>query len=144
MLHQLRPDGLDELGFVVALQELVNNWRERHQNIDVEADFNGDFQRIDETVQLTLYRVMQECLTNISRHSRARQGWVSLTENEQAIKLEIADNGQGFDLQQHSYRFGLAGMKERVDSVHGEFVIKTALNEGVTIDVSIPKQGGFT
>ena len=144
MLHQLRPDGLDELGFVVALQELVNNWRERHQNIDVEADFNGDFQRIDETVQLTLYRVMQECLTNISRHSRARQVWVSLTENEQAIKLEIADNGQGFDLQQHSYRFGLAGMKERVDSVHGEFVIKTALNEGVTIDVSIPKQGGFT
>lgn len=144
MLHQLRPDGLDELGFVVALQELVNNWQERHQNIDVEANFDGEFKRIDETVQLTLYRVMQECLTNISRHSRARQVWLSLTENEQAIKLEIADNGQGFDLQQHSYRFGLAGMKERVDSVHGEFLLKTTLNEGVTIEVKIPKLGGYT
>ncbi len=143
MLHQLRPDGLDELGFEVAFQELVNNWQERHQNIDVEARFDGKFQRIDESVQLTLYRVMQECLTNISRHSQARQVWISLSENEHAIQLEIADNGQGFDIQQRSHRFGLAGMKERVDSVDGVFLIKTALNEGVTIDVTIPKQGGL-
>lgn len=143
MLHQLRPDGLDELGFEVAFQELVNNWQERHQNIDVEARFECKFQRIDESVQLTLYRVMQECLTNISRHSQARQVWISLSENEHAIQLEIADNGQGFDIQQRSHRFGLAGMKERVDSVDGVFLIKTALNEGVTIDVTIPKQGGL-
>lgn len=144
MLHQLRPDGLDELGFVVALQELVNNWQERHHNIDVEAHFEGEFKTIDETVQLTLYRVMQECLTNISRHSKARQVWVSLTEKNNIIQLEIADNGQGFDVQQYSHRFGLAGMKERVDSVQGELLIKTTLNEGVTIEVTIPKQGGLT
>lgn len=144
MLHQLRPDGLDELGFVVALQELVNNWQERHHNIDVEAHFEGEFKTIDETVQLTLYRVMQECLTNISRHSKARQVWVSLTEKDNIIQLEIADNGQGFDVQQYSHRFGLAGMKERVDSVQGELLIKTTLNEGVTIEVTIPKQGGLT
>lgn len=144
MLHQLRPDGLDELGFVVALQELVNNWQERHHNIDVEAHFEGEFKTIDEAVQLTLYRVMQECLTNISRHSKARQVWVSLTEKDNIIQLEIADNGQGFDVQQYSHRFGLAGMKERVDSVQGELLIKTTLNEGVTIEVTIPKQGGLT
>lgn len=144
MLHQLRPDGLDELGFLIALQELVNNWQERHHNIEVETQFDGKFQNIDETVQLTLYRVMQECLTNISRHSQARQVWVTLTENEQAIHLEVADNGQGFDVQQYSHRFGLAGMKERVDSVQGVFLIKTTLNEGVAIDVTIPKQGGLT
>jgi len=144
MLQQLRPDGLDELGFVVALQELVNNWQERHHNIDVEAHFEGEFKTIDEAVQLTLYRVMQECLTNISRHSKARQVWLSLTEKNNIIQLEIADNGQGFDVQQYSHRFGLAGMKERVDSVQGELLIKTTLNEGVTIEVTIPKQGGHT
>jgi len=144
MLHQLRPDGLDELGFVVALQELVNNWQERHQYIDVEAHVDGEFKAIDEAVQLTLYRVMQECLTNISRHSKARQVWVSLTEKDNTIQLEIADNGQGFDVQQYSHRFGLAGMKERVDSVQGELLIKTTLNEGVTIEVTIPKQGALT
>ncbi|WP_438971557.1 histidine kinase [Methylophaga sp.] len=144
MLRQLRPDGLDELGFVIALQELVNNWKERHQNIDVEVHFDGDFKVIDEAVQLTLYRVMQECLTNISRHSKARQVWISLTEKNKNIQLEVIDNGQGFDLQQHRHRFGLAGMKERVDSVQGKLIIKASLNEGVTIDVTIPKQGGLT
>lgn len=144
MLRQLRPDGLDELGFVIALQELVNNWKERHQNIDVEVHFDGDFKVIDEAVQLTLYRVMQECLTNISRHSKARQVWISLTEKNKNIQLEVIDNGQGFDLQQHRHRFGLAGMKERVDSVQGKLIINASLNEGVTIDVTIPKQGGLT
>ena len=57
------------------------------------------------------------------------------------IHLTVSDNGKGFDPKQHTQRFGLAGMKERLDSVGGTFEISSNLNQGVTIDVTVPKQG---
>jgi two-component system sensor histidine kinase UhpB len=141
MLQRLRPGGLDELGFIAAMQELVDSWRERHPNIEVEYQFDGEFSSLEENAQLTLYRVIQECLTNISRHSKAKQAWIILKEEKRAIHLTVSDNGKGFEPSQHTQRFGLAGMKERLDSVGGTFDITSNLNQGVTIDVTVPKQG---
>lgn len=141
MLQRLRPGGLDELGFIAAMQELVDSWRERHPNIEMEYHFDGEFSCLEENAQLTLYRVIQECLTNISRHSKANQAWIVLKEEKQMIHLTVSDNGKGFDPKQHTQRFGLAGMKERLDSVGGTFEISSNLNQGVTIDVTVPKQG---
>jgi two-component system sensor histidine kinase UhpB len=141
MLHRLRPGGLDEIGFMAAVQDLVNSWQERHDKINVSTRIDGDFSNLDENEQLTLYRVLQECLTNISRHSHANQVDISLLEDRKHWLLSVRDNGQGFDLGRHPQRFGLAGMHERVDSIGGQLEISSQYHQGVTVEVTLIKQG---
>lgn len=142
MLKRLRPGGLDELSFVDALQELVNSWQRRHTQIDLSYQLRGEFCLNDETIQLTLYRVLQECLTNISRHAGATEVTVRLDECESAYKLEVMDNGIGFDVVQQVSSFGISGMQQRVDSVNGRMEIEARPGDGVTVRVSIPRRGG--
>lgn len=141
MLHKLRPGGLDGERFVEALQDLINNWQERHQKVDVSCRFSGHFNALADDVQLTLYRVMQECLTNISRHSAATKVSIDVEEDQHVIQMTIADNGRGFEPGKKHRRFGLAGMQERVDSINGKLTINAAINKGVEIQVQISKQG---
>jgi two-component system sensor histidine kinase UhpB len=141
MLKRLRPGGLDELSFIDALQELINSWQQRHTRTDLRYQIQGEFHLDDETIQLTLYRVLQECLTNISRHSGATEVSVKLAQSETAYSLEVMDNGKGFDVLQQSAGFGISGMQQRIDSVNGEMDIDTKPRQGVSIKISIPKQG---
>lgn len=141
MLHKLRPGGLDGESFVEALQELLNHWQERHQNTELHHRFTGKFSALADDVQLTLYRVLQECLTNISRHAAASEVWVELAEDDSGIRMIVRDNGRGFEPGKKNRRFGLAGMQERVDSINGNLSISAAVNEGVEIQVQISKQG---
>jgi two-component system sensor histidine kinase UhpB len=141
MLHKLRPGGLDELGFVAALQELVDAWQVRHENVVVETTIDGEFAGLAESVQLTLYRVLQECLTNISRHSRANQVNIVVMDKPHQLMLSVSDNGQGFQLDRQPQRFGLAGIRERVDGIDGQLEIITGEQQGVRVEVVIPKQG---
>lgn len=141
LLKRLRPGGLDELSFVEALQELVNAWQERQPRSGLRFQIQGDFNLSDESIQLTLYRALQECLTNISRHSGATQVRVILGESETAYWLEVADNGKGFDRVEQRSGFGISGMQQRVESVDGKLEIDARPGEGTTINVNIPKQG---
>jgi two-component system sensor histidine kinase UhpB len=141
MLHRLRPGGLDELGFVAALQELVDSWRLRHQSVNVTITIDGEFAGLAEPVQLTLYRVLQECLTNISRHARASHVDITLLDKPEQLLLSVSDNGQGFQMERHPQRFGLAGIRERVDSIDGQLEIITGDKQGVRVEVVIPRQG---
>jgi two-component system, NarL family, sensor histidine kinase UhpB len=141
MLHRLRPGGLDEIGFLAAVQDLINSWQERHDNINVFTRIEGDFSSLDENEQLTLYRVLQECLTNISRHAQADRVDITLIEAPKHRLLSVKDNGQGFDTKRHPQRFGLAGMRERVDSIGGKFEITSEYQQGVTVEVTLEKQG---
>jgi two-component system sensor histidine kinase UhpB len=142
MLKRLRPGGLDELSFVDALQELINSWRQRHSKTAINYQIQDDFHLEDETIQLTLYRVLQECLTNISRHSNATEVRIKLTEKSKIYLLEVVDNGIGFDVTRHGSSFGMSGMQQRVESVNGQMDIDSRPNAGVVIKVTIPKQGG--
>jgi two-component system sensor histidine kinase UhpB len=139
MLQRLRPGGLDDLSFLDALHVLMSNWQERHSEIDFHYRLSGDFLLLPETVQLTLYRVIQESLTNISRHAQAKQVNVELIEQVTTIKLIISDDGCGFDLAESFYGFGLAGMKERIKGLNGNFDIQTGLSQGVLLNMTIPK-----
>ncbi|MES9848797.1 MAG: ATP-binding protein, partial [Candidatus Thiodiazotropha sp.] len=80
-------------------------------------------------------------LTNISRHSKAAGIRIELEECTATYKLEVADNGEGFDMSEQRQGFGLSGMQQRVNSVNGEIDIISRPGEGVIIRVSIPKQG---
>lgn len=121
------------------MQDLINSWQSRHGNIDVFTRIEGDFSTLDEDEQLTLYRVLQECLTNISRHAQANKVEVALIDAPDHRLLSVKDNGQGFDTRRHPQRFGLAGMRERVDSIGGKFEITSEYQQGVTVTVTLKK-----
>ena len=138
MLHQLRPSGLDELGLKPALEELVSAWSHRQKAIKIDFNVTGDFSTVNDIVLLTIYRVIQECLTNISRYAKANSIVIKVVKENEFIHLAVSDNGVGFSDSHKPSGFGLAGMHERVDSLGGEVVIKTESDKGVSITATIP------
>ena len=138
ILQRLRPTGLDELGLEAALQELVSGWNQRHRGITVNYNIEGMFGDYDEVVLITIYRIIQECLTNVARHAQAKNVHVFLTQQKQKIILSVSDDGQGFDLSKKPSGFGLAGMRERVESLAGKLEIITSPDKGTSINIELP------
>ena len=138
MLHRLRPSGLDELGLKAAIKELIGSWQQRNPDIHIKLDFSGDLSQLDETILLTVYRLIQECLTNIYRHAQAKHVQINIQCKQDELTVSIKDDGQGFEPNQMVHGFGLAGMKERVAALNGKFHIHTAPGQGVHIQVVLP------
>jgi signal transduction histidine kinase len=142
MMRQLRPAILDEFGLISALQDMIDDWNSRHEDVFCYFEFNGKFDELGEEVNISIYRVIQESLTNIIKHAQATDVTVCLqrVKNDPAytfgVKLLIKDNGIGFD-ETNQRGLGLLGMRERAESLKGSFTIKSAINEGVEITVSI-------
>ncbi|MDD2832904.1 MAG: histidine kinase [Methylotenera sp.] len=138
ILQNLRPGSLDQLGLGAALKDLIDSWR--HRNAEVEVDFAsaGNFTGVDETVAIAIYRIVQECLTNISRHSAATMVEIKIHRNSDRLDLMVYDNGVGFDVHESSGGFGLAGMRERVQGLNGHFEMETSKGVGVLIKVTLP------
>jgi two-component system sensor histidine kinase UhpB len=142
MMRQLRPAILDEFGLISALQDMIDDWNSRHEDVFCYFEFNGKFDELGEEVNISIYRVIQESLTNIIKHAQATDVTVCLqrVKNDPAytfgVKLLIKDNGIGFDETNHR-GLGLLGMRERVEALKGSFAMKSATNEGVEILVSL-------
>ncbi len=147
MMRQLRPAILDEFGLILALQDMIDDWNSRHEDVFCHFEFKGKFDELGEEVNISIYRVIQESLTNIVKHAQATDVTVCLNrmeldrvENDPSynfgIKLLIKDNGIGFD-ETTPRGLGLLGMRERVEALEGSFTIKSATNEGVEIIVSL-------
>lgn len=149
MLDQLRPPGLSELGLEAALQSLVVNWRGAREDLALTLESSGDLALLDEAVALTAYRVVQESLTNIYRHSSATWAKVSVSlarppaidgkpaEEADRLRIVIEDNGIGFS-SEGGKGLGLLGMTERVKALDGEISIAERTNGGTRIDVGLP------
>lgn len=140
LLERLRPRVLDELGTELALAELIHHWKQRNRNITVRYQPDNHLNITDESVAITAYRVVQECLTNIAKHAQATQVSIDVAQDEHNLMLTIADNGKSFDTNQVSTGFGLAGMKERVEGLFGSMHIASSPQQGTTIRVTLPKQ----
>ena len=138
MLQRLRPSDLDELGLETALRELVSQWLERNPSTVVDIQVIGDFDLLDDTLLITIYRLVQEGLTNITRHSKAKHVVLHVKKEKNIISMIIKDDGQGFSPSNNTTGFGLAGMRERVEGFSGKFGIKTALNQGVLLTIELP------
>jgi two-component system, NarL family, sensor histidine kinase UhpB len=143
IIGRLRPIGLDELGLVAAIEHCVDQWRRRLPAIRFVVTVRGDFNLLDESLTLTLYRVIQEGLTNIYKHAEARQVDITLEQirsdrtNMDEILLTITDNGRGSDTAAESARFGLKGMRERVEMAGGTFQFESALGLGSSVEVRL-------
>lgn len=138
---ELRPPALDDLGLIAAMSKYLDQIRERH-SITIESDYYGDG-IIEKETALALYRIMQESLTNVIKHSHADKIQVVLQQDERQVKLIIRDNGKGFhqdalDQAQRENRIGIYGMMERAELFGGNMEISSNPGNGTSIVVVIP------
>jgi signal transduction histidine kinase len=140
LVYTLRPAQLDDLGLVPALNSLIEN-EFRPKGLQVTFDVGGKPRRLDALIETVLFRVAQEALTNVSRHAMTKLATVQLEYSGEKVKLAIRDSGRGFDPYEplHPPRgWGLAGMRERIEAVDGNFSLSAAPHKGTTIEVVIP------
>ncbi len=143
---ELRPTTLDDLGLHATLSNCVEDWARRNQN-KVSADFRSigfaeQGQRLSPEIEATLYRVVQEALTNVFKHAKAKNVSVILDRRPDSVRLIIEDDGAGFEVEApvnvhaRDHRLGLTSMLERIELVGG--TLKIDSDAGTTIVVNIP------
>jgi signal transduction histidine kinase len=138
VLSGLRPPILDEQGIASAIAYLIEEIC-RPGGIDVEYAHNLPTQRLEPLVEGTLFRIAQESLNNILRHSGASRAKIELRANAQRVQLVISDQGRGFDPAAVSDdHFGLAGIRKRAELAGGRAEITSAAGEGTTLLVELP------
>jgi len=139
----LRPSELDALGLVPAVRSLCREFQEKTK-LSLAFDLDLSSKRLSDVVELTLYRIIQEALNNIEKHSEASHATLRLKENSSCLKLTIHDNGRGFDPALEKIRapreagMGLLNMRERTASLGGAFSIHSTRENGTEIAVRIP------
>ena len=135
----LRPSVLDDFGLVSALE-----WQCREfQNLNgIRCTFTYEFEDkgLNADIATELFRIAQESLTNVMRHSKADTVLVNLTEDDKYIFLTVKDNGIGFDTEKKKNTLGLIGLRERAISVGGQLIINSNSGEGTTVFVTISKR----
>lgn len=142
MVYDLRPAHLDDLGLLPALQFLADKDGPR-LGLQIQFKTDGEPRRIDSLAETVLFRVAQESITNIARHAKTKRACVCINYFPREVSLEVSDEGMGFDPEEKFSAprgWGLAGMKERAESVGGSFQVRSEAGRGTTIRVNIPIQ----
>ena len=156
MIRRLRPIGLDEFGLPSALEHCVDGWRERLPEASFSVTIEGDFSGLSDALTITLYRLVQEGLTNVSKFARrsrvelfmVRAPREALGEGGAANQIDeivvtMADDGPGTDLTQPRSGLGLIGMRERVEALGGEFHVASEPQGGFLFCARVPAHAGL-
>ncbi|MGB1800943.1 MAG: histidine kinase [Gammaproteobacteria bacterium] len=142
MMQRLRPSVLDELGLIKALQNMIDDWNERQDDVFCHFAFSDIPPDLSESLKISLFRIVQESLTNVLKHSSANTVSISMkkeiTQGVSNINLIIEDDGVGLDLGKTMTGLGLPGMKERVEMNQGTIEIKNKQDNGLKIEVLVP------
>ncbi len=136
LIQEIHPVALKEKGLATMLREYAFEWENRN-NASIELAITNEGPILLATEQ-TLYRVVQEGLANVARHSRASAVSIRLAYNQDTVDLEISDNGCGFDMQKKPNGMGLRSIRERVESVGGAFVIASEPGRGTELSIQVP------
>jgi two-component system sensor histidine kinase UhpB len=134
--QELRPEALDHLGLASALNNLARSFA-RRTSIEVERQVETRLPRLDPNVELVLYRVAQESLTNVARHSEATHALLTLSRDGDGVVLRVSDNGRGFGTA-HQEGGGLRGIRENALIVGGALAIKPSSAGGVEVRLEVP------
>jgi two-component system sensor histidine kinase UhpB len=138
LLKQLRPHILDELGLEHAIRQLIQEMRFTEQGIQVGLNIGVDPQKLDDTTSVTLFRIVQELLNNVSKHAKARNVNISLFPGSDMV-LEVKDDGIGLPEDWRIRGQGIKGLTERVSALGGSLKLTTSSNPGGTrIIVNLP------
>jgi signal transduction histidine kinase len=142
LITDLRPAALDELGVQAAVEGLAE--RTSRHGIEVDVSVELAYEQGRETtrplaeLETALYRIVQEALTNATKHGRAKRAVVEIREDADAVHLSVRDDGDGFDPASDTDGFGLMGMRERVELLGGELRIESSPGSGVLVVASVP------
>lgn len=142
LAYNLRPPMLDILGLPAALREYFSQCT-KSNSVKIEFSENLKDGKLNEEVEITLYRIVQEALYNITKHSMAGSVKVNLILAGKELHLRIEDDGKGFDVQEyydkpHIDKMGLRGIKERVDILKGNFAVESMAGKGTRLLVTLP------
>jgi two-component system sensor histidine kinase UhpB len=145
ILERLRPVGLAELGLREALGALVRLWRESRPDVAIATDISPALATSGETADLTIYRIVQEALTNVFRHADASTVNVTIAPAGQRggrayTIVRVCDDGRGLGAN-HKLGFGLVGMRERLRALGGTLDI-ASVGKGVTVEAMVPADAG--
>jgi len=145
MLGRLKLGVLSELGLEEGLVDLIKTWQLRHPKIKLQYDLHlRSLPKVSETISVSTYRIVQECLTNISRHARAKHVAIQIkyeakNKLNRFIDINIQDDGVGFS-KPHRDGFGLLGIKERIYEIHGKINIISKPKLGTALSIQLPLQ----
>jgi two-component system sensor histidine kinase DegS len=139
----LRPSTLDHLGLVPSLRALAERTTDEAA-IPTRFGVSGEPMRLDKQAEIAIFRIVQEALTNVRRHSNATAAWVKLDFRRDALRLEIGDNGEGFNAKGRMARLaseghlGLLGIRERLTSLGGNLRLQSRPGQGTLLNMTIP------
>ena len=142
IIANLRPTALDDLGLAAALSLEVEHLREDGYQVHYEENLRD--QRLPDSLEIALFRIAQEALTNMRKHAQTRRVRIRLGRSDNEAYLQIQDYGRGFDPVRVSAgsgpgeRVGLAGMRERIGMLGGELEIHSRPDAGTSISVTVP------
>jgi NarL family two-component system sensor histidine kinase LiaS len=136
LIFELRPPALDSQGLAPTLEVYAADWS-RQNKIGYELRLKGE-RSLPLEIEQDLFRIVQEALANVARHSLAGNVEISLLFNLDHLILTISDDGQGFDPKSQSTGFGLRSMKQRAEALGGRFAIDSAPDRGATLTCSVP------
>jgi PAS domain S-box-containing protein len=152
IMHRLRPDILDSLGFEATINSCIDNSHLERTGVNCNLRILGNIEDLDEIVQVTVYRIIQECLTNISKYAMASNIDIVIERQEKdpvrsshvnRLVIRVIDDGVGMDMDddlkstQSETRMGLQGIKERTTALGGELIIESSPGNGVKITAII-------
>lgn len=136
--HQMMPYALKELGLIDAIEDLCNKLLPA-ANINYEIEVVGDLKnRFPEIIEITIYRVLQELLNNLIKHSGASQMNITFTLRNKFFTIIMEDNGKGFETNKKSSGIGISNMKSRISSLNGEMKIESEIGQGTMFIIKIP------
>ena len=134
----LRPPIIDEQGVVPAIRDMLDEQRARGK-IEIEFVVDVRFRRLDPFLEGMIYRIVQEAVTNIIRHSQAKRARAEISEGDKEVRIEVRDWGIGFVPSQVSEdRFGLQGIRKRVELLGGRIEIDSTPGQGTRVFVALP------
>jgi hypothetical protein len=144
IVRQLRPSALDNLGLRETLEEAVSALQSHHPEIELRLETRGELDRLGEALNINAYRIVQECLTNVLRHAGARHAEVLVARVADhagdRIEIEVRDDGRGINGSGDDAmpRYGILGMRERVQALRGTFALSSEPGKGVSVKVVLP------
>ena len=137
LAQDLRPPMLDALGINQAITNYCDEFSQR-MNIPVNVQIEETLNSVSDLHSIVLYRVLQEALTNITKHAQATEVWVELASEEGTLNLTVQDNGQGMRRDESSDGIGILGMKERLALIGGELILQSTPGNGTILTARLP------
>lgn len=148
IIFDLRPVSVEDLGLVMSLRRYLDDFKKK-TDIRGEVAVSGKEERLPSFIEVAVFRIVQESLNNVSKHSWARNVSIKVDYSPSTLTVSIEDDGRGFDLDE-ALRvstgrdgFGLSSMRERAGLVNAEFKVETAPGRGTKVSLVVPLEGWF-